>query len=236
MAYFRYISMILGVLFIAGAVLAQTVAGAGIHDDRTGFFTYGGCSAGNQSPAYYGTVTFCSPSQTVDFSFYGDEFAIYATRNGAAGDVQICIDANCSVSSAYSPVAVYGEWVRFYNLSLAQHNVTITALSGFFYFDALYVAPVEAGGGGANDQIHQINVNVTIAEATPEVTPEMTPETTPEATPELYRQFTYEDDSGATYEARVSYEVTAGDLLVSMVVFALFVIAFITLGVKLWQK
>lgn len=225
-----YLTLIFIFIFVTVVVFAQDSIGDGMYDDHYHLISQTGCIYQDVASVNYYEMTrlVCTAGDTISFRIYGNEFAMWAARGITGGDVEVCIDLTCSTASAYSPSAAFGEWVRFYGLSIDFHDIVLTVQTGTLTFDALWVAPVPVGGGGS--EIHQFTVNVIIAEATPEVTPELTPEATePPETASDYIEF--DDDY-----ARFDYSMTAGDVIISGLVMIVITLFLFGIGIVLWKK
>lgn len=202
-------------LIVVFAVSGQNELGDGFYDDVNPLIVKTNCNENTNTSMAFDTHHACNAASSakIEFSFYGDEFAIWARRNLSGGDIEICIDVSCSTVSSYSATITYGEWVRFTQIALGNHDVTITPQTGRLDFDAVYIAPVPVGGGAeATPEINAFVVEVSVLT-----------ETTPEPYELLY---TVNDGEQPVL---FSYSVTAGDYVT---VTLLIIILFIVIGLS----
>lgn len=206
------------ILILASQAIAQDTISDGFFDDDYSLINRVGCLSVVDSLYYGGAYSSCQIGDSLSFRFYGDEFAIDASRDVNGGDVEICIDTVCSIASSYSLGLVLGEWLRFYGLALTEHDVTITPQTGVLNFDALFIT-------FSSGAIHQVNINVSVPEVTPEATPEIT-----------YENFDLMDSEGTTQAARFYYEISVGESINASLLALLIMFSIFSLGLQLWKK
>lgn len=186
-------------------VSAQSELMPGKYDDLNENISY--LYAGNPQygEQYYGGSTYAvgASGAWIAFDFFGDYLTliIVTTQFGGTGD--LCIDSSCQSLSFYSASPIYQVPVTISGLGVGSHSLTITQVSGAIYFDAVEIFS--------------------------SVEPSPTP--LPTAEPPAYQVLeTYQDFEGNDVVVMQEYSITAGEVLIAVLLFGIFVLVVFVAG------
>jgi len=216
MSRFAYIVMV--ILGIGLMVSAQSVLTEGVYDDTDSSIIYvGNFRTVTTSSAYSGSYVRTentTDNSSVNFTFEGDSVALTVVRTTVGGAGDFCVNGvYCtSIDFLTDGITRYGVLYQISNLGPGQHTATLSRTqTGHMYLDRVDI--------GA-----------------PAPTPVVTNTPTPTPTPDTQVYYEFQDNDGNDISAVFEYRITAGDVMIAILLMPVLAFTSLMLINQSWSK
>lgn len=187
---------------------AQSELMPGKYDDLNANITYVAMTTAYEGDQYYGGSVSGGgePNTGLSFLFFGDHLTLFIITRPWGGTANLCIDGSCQTLDFYGATGQNEVPVNISGLAVGSHELTVTRVSGAIFLDAVEIFS--------------------------SVDPTPTP--LPTAEPPPYQVLeTYQDFGGNDVVVMQEYSITAGEVVIAILLFGIFVLVVFVAGIWL---